>query len=92
LLWDAAVSLLSRQFDQKLHGREAMGVLCTCCRAGWTLLTATLMLGGGWVERQLPSLQALWKRAVHVVGNQPSSFEPTHELVCLDAALGSLLG
>lgn len=69
-----------------------MGVLCTCVRAGWTVVSALLSLGSSWVRRNLTHLFQFWTRSVKVVGQQSAvGFEPTHELVCLDAALGCML-
>lgn len=65
-------------------------MLCTCTRAGWALVTALLSLGSDWVAAQLPRLFILWRRSLDSVGRVPS-FEPTHEVVCLDAALHSVL-
>lgn len=96
----AADALVARRDDASLQTRDAMGVLCTCVRAGWALTTALLSVGADWTAARLPKLLLRWRAAVAPAvdprGPGPaglgSAFEPTHELVCLDAALHSVLG
>jgi hypothetical protein len=98
-LVSAAIALIEREFDSQLSRRETMGVLCTCVRAGWYLMAACFCFGESQLFKLLKPLLATWKRSLDRVAvslkaattKSPTSFEPTHELVCMDASLGCLL-
>jgi hypothetical protein len=74
----------------------SMGVVCTCVRTGWSLLSALLSSQGPrWGEMHCMNLLPYWKKSVHAaldgVHGGLEGAEVTHELIFLDASTRALL-
>lgn len=78
--------LVTCQYIDILTNANATGA-CTCVRAGYGIICGALTLGPTAMEPHIALLFGLWQR-----GNEKNkNFTPNHDLICLDAALTSVV-
>jgi len=65
---------------------------CTTMRAGFCILSGLLSLGPAYTKANIGSFFVIWQTAVENAKTPTlPDFEVTHDLICLDAALNSIL-
>lgn len=61
------------------------------CRAAYTNISALLSLGPSFSKKHIGKFFSLWQTSVENAKKGREDFEDVHDLICLDAALQSVL-
>ncbi|GMI28505.1 hypothetical protein TeGR_g9789 [Tetraparma gracilis] len=91
---DVARRLISAEFKTPTPNSINRTLACTTMRAGFCVLSGMLSLGPAHIKQSIGSFFGIWQTAVeHAKSGHPAEldFEVTHDLICLDAALNSML-
>eukprot|EP00752_Nemacystus_decipiens_P013802 g12254.t1 len=81
-------------------GQQPMGVVCSCVRTGWSLMSSLFCVGEEWAEGKADRLMELWALCMTGAGtgtlraaqNQSlRGLDTAHELILLDASTRALL-
>ena len=67
------------------------GGVCTCVRAGYGILSGGLTVGASSIAPHIALVYGLWNKAERSVKEGTQNFTPDQELICLDAALSSIV-
>lgn len=82
--------LVSSQFNEVLTSSN-VGAAGTCVRAGFGIISGVLATGPGGVEAHMPLIVDAWQKAGIAAKEGGKSLDLHYDVVCLDAALSSIV-
>lgn len=82
--------LVSSQFNDKLVSGNA-GAACACVRAGFCMISGVLASGPCAVDAHMPLIIGTWQKSGKAAKEGGKNLTLEHDLVCLDAALSSIV-
>ena len=82
--------LVSCQYIDILTKKNPGGA-CSCVRAGYSILCGALTVGPASITGHIALIFGLWQRAGLSVEQGSKNFTADHDLICMDAALSSIV-
>lgn len=85
----SAEFLSSTYFNDLLTKGSPSGV-CTCVRAGFTMISGVLGTGPNAITKHIERIFAAWQK-LSKLPSRGSRFTPDHEMICVEAMLSSVI-
>ena len=77
-------------FNQPSSLQGNPGAACTCVRAGYSILSAALASGPD-IAQHVERIVKCWTRTTKCIVDGTKHFSPAHDIICLEAAVSSVV-